>query len=163
MLLAIEAVLMGVVATLVMDLMAKRLAKMKVIHPSVSAEAVGRWILYMARGKFWHRNINETAALEYEKPVSLLFHYLIGIGLAGVYLLLEMQVSVIHDNVWMALVFGLATVVLPWFWLYPSMGFGFVASKVPVRKPYIVTSLVNHTDFGVGLLLWVVLFRRFMP
>jgi hypothetical protein len=62
----------------------------------------------------------------------------------------------------MPLIFGLATVLLPWFWLYPSMGLGFLASKAAKKSPYIVTSLVNHTNFGLGFLIWIVFFRRFL-
>jgi hypothetical protein len=162
MIIFVEMILMGVLATLVMDLLAVRLAKMKIIHPPLRPEAVGRWILYMFRGRFIHEDINKTPALNNEKPVSLLFHYLIGIGLAGVYLLLESIEPTIRHQLWMPLIFGIATVLLPWLWLYPSMGLGFLASKAPRKSPYIVTSLVNHTNFGLGLVIWIVLFRRFL-
>jgi hypothetical protein len=158
----IEMILMGVLATLFMDLMAVRLAKMKIIHPPVGSEAVGRWILYMFKGKFIHKDIHKSPALRNEKSAALLSHYLIGIALAGIYLLLELKVPAIRHQLWIPLVFGLATVLLPWLWLYPSMGLGFLASKTPRKSPFIVTSLVNHTNFGLGLTIWVVLFRRFL-
>lgn len=41
----LEAILMGAFATLFIDLLAPRLAKMKIIHPLIGPEAVGRWIL----------------------------------------------------------------------------------------------------------------------
>ncbi|MCP4686238.1 MAG: DUF2938 domain-containing protein [bacterium] len=158
----VEAILMGLLATVFMDLLAVRLAKMNVIHPPIGPEAVGRWTLYMFRGKFIHKDIHKTPALSNEKSAALLSHYLIGIVLAGVYLLLELKAPTIRNQLWMPLIFGLATVLLPWLWLYPSMGLGFLASKAPRRSPYIVTSLVNHTNFGLGLCLWIVLFRRFL-
>jgi hypothetical protein len=153
---------MGAIATLFMDLLAPRLAKMKIIHPLITPEAVGRWILYMFEGKFVHKDINEAPPLNREKTVSLLFHYLIGIALAGVYLLLEVYVPAIRHQLWMPLIFGIATVILPWFWLYPSIGIGFLASKEEKRSHYIITSLVNHTNFGLGLLIWVAFFRRIL-
>jgi hypothetical protein len=158
----VEVVLMGVVATLLMDLLAPRLAKMKIIHPLIGPEAVGRWILYMFRGKFIHNDINKAPPLNRERTVSLLFHYLIGIALAGVYLLLEVYAPTIRHHLWMPLIFGIATVILPWFWLYPSIGIGFLASKAEKKSRYIITSLVNHTNFGLGLLIWVALFRHFL-
>jgi hypothetical protein len=162
MMIVVEAVLMGIVATLFMDLLAPRLARMKIIRPLIRPEAVGRWILYMLRGTFVHRDINQTPSLNQEKPAALLSHYLIGIALAGVYLYLEVQAPAIRHQPWMPVLFGVATVVLPWFWLYPSMGLGFLASKAPEKSPYIVTSLVNHTNFGLGMMIWVLLFRRFL-
>jgi hypothetical protein len=158
----VEVVLMGVVATLFMDLLAILLAKSRVIHPPIKPQAVGRWTLYMLRGKFIHRDIHKTPALNNEKSAALLSHYLIGIVLAGIYLLLELEVPTIRHQLWMPLMFGLATVLLPWLWLYPSMGLGLLASKTPRKSPYIVTSLVNHTNFGLGLMIWVVFFRRFL-
>jgi hypothetical protein len=158
----VEMVLMGVVATIVMDLVAPQLAKVKIIHPLIGPEAVGRWILYMFRGKFIHTDINKTPPLNNERMVSLLFHYLIGIGLAGVYLLLEARAPAIRHQLWMPLIFGIATVLLPWFWLYPSIGIGVLASKAEKKSRYIINSLVNHTNFGLGLLIWVAIFRRFL-
>jgi hypothetical protein len=156
----VEMILMGIWATLVMDILAIVFSKLKIIHPKIGPEIVGRWTLYMFRGKFIHRDINHTPAWGNEKMAALISHYLIGIILAGVYLFLEMKAPILRDNVWMALVFGIGTVILPFFWLYPSIGIGFAASKMSPRSPYITTSLVNHTDFGLGMLTWLVLFRR---
>ncbi len=158
----VEMILMGIVATLFMDMLAVILAESKIIHPLIKPEAVGRWTLYMFKGKFIHKDINKTSALNYEKSATLLSHYLIGIALAGIYLLMELKAPIIRDQPWMALIFGIATVLLPWLWLYPSMGLGFLASKTPKISPYIITSLVNHTNFGLGLVVWIVVFRRFL-
>ncbi len=162
MVILVEMILMGVLATLVMDLLAILLAKMKMIHPPIGPRVVGRWTLYMLRGKFAHEDINKTPALRGEKTAATVAHYLIGIALAGAYLLLELTEPTIRDQPWMPLIFGIVTVFLPWFWLYPSLGLGYVALKAPTRSPYIVTSLVNHTDFGLGLMIWVVFFRGFL-
>ncbi|UCG62177.1 MAG: DUF2938 family protein [Candidatus Zixiibacteriota bacterium] len=158
----VEMILMGVVATLFMDLAAILLSKVKIIHPPVGSEIVGRWALYSLRGKLIHKDIRNTPALNNEKAAAFVSHYLIGIILAGIYLLLELKVATISRLPWMSLIFGIATVLLPWLWLYPSIGLGFLASKAPTRKPYIVTSLVNHTNFGLGLLIWIVVFRRLL-
>ena len=158
----VEVVLMGILATLIMDILAIIFVKLNVIHPKIGPEIVGRWTLYMFKGKFIHKNIRKTPALNNEKSAALLSHYLIGIVLAGIYLLLEMKMPTIRHQPWMSLIFGLATVLLPWLWLYPSIGLGFLASKSPRKSPYIVTSLVNHTNFGLGLVIWIVFFRRFL-
>lgn len=154
-----EMVLMGILATLFMDLSAVGLAKSKIIKPQIGPQVVGRWFLYMFKGKFFHKDINQTPALKNEKLWALIAHYLIGIGLAGVFLFMELMVPEIRDQLCMPLVFGIATVGLPWLWLYPSIGIGFLASRAPNRSPYIVTSLVNHTNFGLGFLIWIVVFR----
>ena len=86
---------------------------------------------------------------------------MIGIVLAGIYLLLELKEPIIRDHIWIILIYGVSTVVLPWFWLFPSIGLGFLASKSPNKSLIIRTSLVNHTNFGLGLFIWVVSFHRF--
>ncbi len=157
----IEMILMGILATIVMDLLAILFSKLKIIHPPIGPQVVGRWTLYMLRGKFIHKDINKTPALNNETSVALIAHYLIGIALAGVYLFIEIKEPAIRNQLWMPLIFGIITVLLPWLWLYPSMGIGFLALKTKNISPYIITSLVNHTDFGLGLVLWIVVFRRF--
>lgn len=152
---------MGIFATYLMDLLAGILAKRKLIYPFISQEAIGRWFLYTIKGKLVHEDINESPKLKNEKLWCLISHYLIGIALAGTYLVLDLKVSLIHEFVWMSLVFGIATVCFPWFWLLPSIGFGVMASKSPNRSLIIRTNLINHTNFGLGLLIWIVLFHRF--
>jgi hypothetical protein len=157
----IEMILMGTFATYFMDLIGDFLVKRKLIHSFIEPEAVGRWTLYMLRGKFIHKDIHKTPALKNEKLAALISHYLIGIVLAGIYLFLELKEPIIRDQIWVPLIFGIATVLLPWLWLFPSIGLGFLASKSPNKSSIIRTSLVNHTNFGLGLFISVVSFHRF--
>ena len=157
-----EACLMGIFATLIMDILSVIFAKLKIIHPMIGSQIVGRWTLYMLRGKFIHKDINKTQTLGNEKSAAIISHYLIGIVLAGLYIFIELKDPVFRDNSWMALIFGLLTVLLPWLWLYPSIGIGFLAFKTTRKSPYIITSLVNHINFGLGLILWIVFIRSFL-
>ena len=157
----IEMILMGIFATFVMDVFASFLAKRNLIHSFIEPEEIGRWFLYIFRGKFTHEDIHKTPALKNEKLWCLISHYLIGIVLAGSYLFLEFMEPTIRNQVWMSLIFGIATVFLPWCWLLPSIGLGFMASKSPNKSLIIKTNLINHTNFGLGLFIWVVAFHRF--
>jgi len=152
---------MGVFATYFMDFLAGILAKRKFIHPFITPEAIGRWFLYMLKGKIIHEDINRTPALKNEKLWCLISHYIIGVVLAGAYLFLELKVPIIRAQVWIPLVYGIITVFLPWFWMLPSIGLGFMASKSSSRSLIIRTNLTNHTNFGVGLFIWVITFHRF--
>jgi hypothetical protein len=157
----VEMILMGVFATIFMDFFAGFLAKRKLIHPFISPEAIGRWFLYMFQGKFIHEDIHKTPALKNEKVWCSISHYAIGIILAGVYLILELNVPIIRNNAWIALMYGIVTVFLPWFWLLPSTGHGVIASKSSNRSLIIKTNLINHANFGLGLFIWIVTFHRF--
>ncbi len=154
-------ILMGIFATYFMDFLAGFLAKRKLIHTFITPEAVGRWFLYMFREKFIHKDIHKTPALRNEKLWCFISHYLIGIALAGIYLFLELKEPTIRDQMWMPLIFGITTVFLPWFWLRPSIGLGFMASKSSNRSNIIKTNLANHTNFGLGLFIWIIAFHRF--
>ena len=125
----IEMILMGIFATFFMDFFAGFLVKRKLIHSYIGPEAVGRWFLSMFRGKFIHKDIHKTPALKNEKLWCFISHYLIGIVLAGIYLFLELKEPIIRDQMWMPLIFGITTVFLPWLWLLPTIGLGFMASK----------------------------------
>jgi hypothetical protein len=96
----IEAILMGIFATFIMDLFAGFLVKRKFIHSFIAPEAVGRWFLYMFRGKFVHQDILKTPALRNEKFWCVISHFLIGIVLAGIYLFLELKEPTIRDQMW---------------------------------------------------------------
>ena len=156
----IETILMGTFATYFMDFFAGILAKRKFIYPFISQEAIGRWFLYIFKGKLIHKDINETPELKNEKLWCLISHYLIGIALAGVYLSLESIFPIFQEQIWISLMFGIVTVLFPWFWLLPSTGFGFMASKSSDRALILRTNLVNHTNFGLGLFIWVISIHR---
>lgn len=46
--------------------------------------------------------------------------------------------------------YGLLTNALPWFWLFPTCGFGLFGLK---GQGLLRSSLINHLVFGVGLYL----------
>lgn len=155
-----EAILSGIWATIFMDSMAKILARRCLIYPFIIPEAMGRWFLYMCKGKFTHGDINSTRALKNEYTWYYLSHYFIGIILTGFYLFLVSRFQVLRENVWTAILYGLLTVTLPWFWLLPSIGLGTMARRSARRSQILRTNLINHTNFGFGLFIWIILFHR---
>jgi len=156
-----EAILSGIWATFFMDSLAKILSKRGIIYPFISSEAMGRWFLYMCKGKFAHTDINRARALNNENAWYYLSHYLIGIILAACFLVLATQIQYLRDNVWTTLFYGLFTVAFSWFWVLPSIGFGIMASKSAKRIRILKTNLINHLNFGVGLCAWMLIFHRF--
>ena len=156
-----EMILMGIFATFFMDILAKFLVKSKIVRPAIEPHIPGRWVLYMLKGKFIHEDIRQIPALKNEKLAALISHYLIGIVLIGIYLFLEIKIPAIRAQLWMPLVFGITTVLLPWLWLYPSIGIGFLASKSKKKSDCIIFSIINHLNFGIGMTIWIVVFRRF--
>jgi len=156
-----EMIFMGIFATYFMDILAKYLVKSKIVRAAIEPHIPGRWVLYMLKGKFIHKDIRQKPALKNEKLTTIISHYLIGIALIGIYLFLELKIPAIRAQLWTALVFGITTVLLPWLWLYPSIGIGFLASKSKNKSDYIIFSIINHINFGIGMTIWIVIFRRF--
>ncbi len=152
----------GIWATIFMDSLAKILSRRGLICSFITPEAMGRWFLYLCRGKFTHEDINRTPAMKNEYSWYTISHYLIGIILAGIYLLLGSKFQAVGDHSWTALAYGFITVSLPWFWLLPSTGLGRMAKRSPLRRQILKTNLINHMNFGFGLFFWMILVNRLL-
>jgi hypothetical protein len=59
----------------------------------------------------------------------------------------------VRPTVLPALLYGIGTVVFPFFILQPSFGLGIAASRTPNPSQARLKSLVTHVVFGVGLYL----------
>ncbi len=149
----ISAILMGLGATLTFDLWGLFLKHTFKITPS-NICLVGRWLRYMPAGIFTHANIGATPPKSAECTLGWLAHYTIGITFASAFVLLVGPDWLPHPTLIPALVFGVVTVLAPFFILQPSLGLGFAASKTPNPTQARIRSLMNHAAFGVGLYLF---------
>ncbi len=116
----------------------------------------------MFRGIFIHTDIRAAEAIGIEKPVSLVAHYLTGIILVSVFLWLRKNIKVFSGSAFMGMVFGWITVILPWFVMYPALGFGFLGLECPENTNYILFGVLNHSFFGLGMTLWLGWVRKFI-
>ena len=157
-----EMILSGVFATLFMDVFAAFLTKIKIIHPFITPNELGRWFLYMFKSKFIHVNISKTPSLKNEKLWSFISHYLIGIVLTAFYIYLVITFPFVKSQTWLSVIYGITTIIFPWFWLLPSINLGLVAAKSDKRLQIIKTNILNHTNFGLGIFLWMKIFHPFM-
>jgi hypothetical protein len=123
-------------------------------------DIIGRWFGYLLRGKFSHTNILETPRLPGELPIGLAVHYAIGIIFTFLFgaILLALHLT---PTFLAAVVFGLATVVFPWFLMLPSQGMGWMGRDVPAPARVGRMSLYTHFVFGLALALWTVILRPF--
>ena len=65
-----EMILMGIFATYFMDILAKYLVKFKIVRAAIEPHIPGRWVLYMLKGKFIHKNIRQIPALKTAQGLS---------------------------------------------------------------------------------------------
>jgi hypothetical protein len=149
----IGAILIGLGATLTFDLWALFLKYTFKINPSNMC-LVGRWILYMPEGTFVHSNIGSAPPKSAECAVGWITHYITGILFAIAFVALVGSSWFQHPTLIPAILFGIVTVLMPFFIMQPAFGFGVAASKTPNPAQARLRSLMNHAVFGFGLYLF---------
>jgi hypothetical protein len=146
----LSAIVVGVGATLFMDLLALFLKRTFRI-PTPNYCLVGRWVSHMVDGTFKHASIAAATQKHSECTVGWIAHYVVGVVYA---LLLVVFVSgswLAQPTLFPALVFGVGTVLVPFLIMQPSFGLGIAASRTPKPTEARLRSLMAHTAFGVGL------------
>jgi hypothetical protein len=151
----LSAVAIGVGASFVMDAWNLFLKRAFGI-PSLNYCLLGRWLLHMPEGTFFHSSIAAAPLRRFECAVGWFAHYTIGVVLALVFLALAPGNWLARPTVLPALLYGIGTVVFPLFVLQPSLGLGIASSKTPKPAKARLKSFVTHVVFGVGLYLCAV-------
>jgi hypothetical protein len=148
----IHTILMGLGATLTFDLWVLFLKYGFGIPPSNMC-LVGRWLSYMPEGTFRHSNIGSAPQKSRECMVGGIAHYMIGIMFAIAFIAVTGSNWLQHPMLIPAMIFGIVTVLAPFFIMQPSFGLGFAASKTSNPAQARLRSLMNHFVFGIGLYL----------
>lgn len=146
------AVAIGLGATLVLDLW-NLLLKRAFGLSSLSYCLLGRWLRHMLKGTIRHPSISAAPAQALECQVGWIAHYSIGVAFALVFVAWRSGDWLAHPTLLPALLFGVATVVFPFFIMQPSFGLGIAASRTPNPTQARLKSLATHTIFGLGLYL----------
>ena len=149
----ISAILIGLGATLTTDIWALFLNRAFKI-PAPNYCLVGRWLRYMPEGTFTHSNIASAPQKSAECTVGWIAHYMIGITFAIAFVVLAGNNWLQHPTLIPAIIFGVVTVLMPFFIMQPSFGLGLAASKTSNPAQARLRSLMNHIAFGVGLYLF---------
>ena len=143
-------IVIGIGASLFMDLWNLFLKRAFGI-PSLNYCLLGRWLLHMTGGTFMHSSITDASKKPFECAVGWIAHYTIGVVFALVFVVLTSGDWLARPTLLPALLYGIGTVVFPFFILQPSFGLGMAASRTPKPAQARLKSLVTHTVFGVGL------------
>ncbi|MEA2765971.1 MAG: hypothetical protein QOK07_2375 [Gemmatimonadaceae bacterium] len=148
----LAGIAIGIGATLIMDLWNQFLRRAFGI-PSLNYCLLGRWLRHMPDGTFRHANITATPRKQFECAAGWIAHYTIGVAFALGFVVLASDEWLAQPTLLLALLYGVATVVFPFFIMQPSLGLGIAASKMPKPMQARLKSLATHTVFGVGLYL----------
>lgn len=142
--------IIGIGATFCMDLWALFLNRVFAV-PSLNYCLVGRWVVHVGNGRFAHQTIMQSDSKPFECYIGWLFHYGVGIVFAGVLVAILSPEWLEKPTLLPAVIFGLITVIFPFFIMQPLFGLGIAASSTPNPKETRLRSLMAHASFGVGL------------
>ena len=140
----------GIGASLVMDLWNLFLKRTFGI-PSLNYFLLGRWLRHMPGGTFRHASITAAPQKPFECTVGWIAHYTTGVVFALVFVVLTSGDWLARPTLLPALLYGIGTVLFPFFIMQPALGLGVAASRTPKPMQARLKSLVTHTVFGVGL------------
>jgi hypothetical protein len=156
----LPAVLIGIGGAMLMDLWNLFLKRAFGI-PSLNYCLLGRWIGHMPSGRFTHPNITAAAPMPFECPLGWVAHYSIAVGLALGFVTLVSADWLIQPTLLPALLYGIGTVVFPFFVMQPALGLGMASSNAAHPARARVKSLATHTAFGAGLYVTAAAVRAF--
>ena len=148
----VGAIASGIGATLLMDLW-NLLLKRAFSIPSLNYCLLGRWVRHMPEGTLRHASITAAPAKPHECAVGWIAHYTIGVVFAVAFVGLASGHWLARPTVIPALLYGIGTVVFPFFVMQPSFGLGVAATRTPNPMQARLKSLMTHGVFGLGLYL----------
>jgi Protein of unknown function (DUF2938) len=146
------AIAIGIGATLVMDLWNLFLRRTFGV-PSLNYCLLGRWLRYMPEGTLRHASIAAAPPMPRECAVGWIAHYTIGVVFALGFVAWASGDWLARPTVLPALLYGIATVVFPFFIMQPAFGLGLASSRTANPALARLKSLATHSVFGVGLYL----------
>lgn len=153
----LTGVIAGLVGTLAMDALNFLVARTQLIS-RIDVAMIGRMAAGWARGRFCYASPSEMQPFRSEVPVGIMTHYAIGVALSVPYVVGWSVVTGGSPAPGWALVYGLATTVASWFFVYPSMGMGVFGRRSPEGMKAALSSLANHAFYGLGLAVGIALF-----
>jgi uncharacterized membrane protein YagU involved in acid resistance len=146
----VEMIVSGVVATLFMDVW-QRLVLPRLGVPPGNWGLVGRWFVQAGRGRIFHDSIAAAPEVPNETAIGWVGHYAVGILYGVVFVLLVRGWLGLEPSLLSGLVFGIASVVVPWLFFMPAMGNGVLGSRTPKPALACLLAFLAHSVFGVGL------------
>ena len=149
---AADTVLIGVGATLVMDAVAELRRRLSG-NAGLDYALVGRWTIWLAKGRIRHDPIQRSPQQRFERPLGWAVHYAIGVVFTGLMLAVVGPDWAVRPSLGPALLTGALSVSAPFLLMQPAFGFGLAAGKTP--RPWAArrSSLLSHLSFGLGIYL----------
>ena len=154
----VELILIGIASCVVFDLWQRVFQRFTSIPPS-NWTIVGRWFIgLISNGRLMANQLSEEPEEKHETKVCWIVHYGVGIFYAYVFAVL-VQIQLIKPTIIDGLLFGIASVVVPWLFFMPALGIGILANRAPNPRLECALALMMHSIFGlslgVGFSFWI--------
>jgi hypothetical protein len=101
-------------------------------------DRVAKWF-----ASLWHGRVSRGGLMA--------IHYAIGAGLGILGWVILPATGAPVAQLLEAILYGIATSVLAWFVMFPSMGYGVLGNRAPAKLKLFRSSLFNHVLYGAGL------------
>ena len=145
-----DSIIAGIFCCIGMDLWQRILFLIFNIPPTNWSTA-GRWFIMMVSKKMIiNQNLDNENPIQYEWQIGWVFHYCVAIGYGFVYYFFLIA-GVLDASILSGLIFGLISVIVPWFFYLPVTGKGFIGNKTPNPTLTRLLSTSSHVIVGIFL------------
>ena len=146
----LQIVIVGVGACVVFDVWQRIFHWFTAIPPSNWA-LTGRWAIgLLTSGQLLVRDLELLPNRRNELGVGWFVHYGIAIVYAAIFMLL-MKANLLAAEFADGLLFGVVSVVVPWFFFLPCLGKGIMGRLTPNPPLVCALALMMHSIFGVAI------------
>jgi hypothetical protein len=97
-----------------------------------------------------NQNLDNENPIQYEWQIGWVFHYCVAIGYGFVFYFFLIA-DILDTSILSGLIFGLISVIVPWFFYLPVTGKGFMGSKTPSPTLTRLLSASSHVIVGIFL------------
>ena len=128
-----HSILVGIFCCVAMDIWQRILFLIFKIPPT-NWSTVGRWFIMLINNKIIiNENLDNENPVKYELLIGWLFHYWVAVVYAYAYYFL-LAVDILDTSILSGLIFGLISVIIPWFFYLPATGKGFMGKKTKTQS-----------------------------
>lgn len=157
----LQSIVIGVVATIAMDLW--NLVLWVTLGISLDWGILGRWIGHTLQGDFMLYGVNAASPIPYENVLGWIGHYVTGIMYAFTYLFFAVFIMHHSPSLPIALAVAWFFMLMPFCLYQPAIGLGYFAMAAEAPNYVRLVTVSMHTFFGCGLYVGYLITHRFWP
>ena len=146
-----DSIIAGIFCCIAMDIWQRILFLTCNIPPSNWSTA-GRWFIMLISKKIIvNQNLDHANSVKYELQIGWAFHYFVAIVYGFIYYFFLEFFVILDTSILSGLIFGLISVIVPWFFFLPVTGKGFMGNKTPNPTLTKLLSTSSHVIVGIFL------------